>query len=91
MAGSSTFRFNEAWHHYYEQMGLKSPWDFLRHLNWDLNVSERGDIWILWNGSQKIIETPNREAIDLFVEGMALALYVLPPKLIAEIKQIGDP
>ncbi len=56
-------------------------------LYWNMTFRQKDNKWQLFTGDQLLATFENRGEMESFVVGMALAIGVLPPETIAQIKK----
>lgn len=59
-------------------------------LNWNISFMEQSDGWMLFAGEKLIGTFENRSEMETFILGMALALGVLPPEIVNEIRKFVE-
>jgi hypothetical protein len=52
--------------------------DLANELYWNITVAQSGQSWLVQSGDSVIFVTDNRNAVDAFLYGLALAYSVMP-------------
>jgi hypothetical protein len=75
------------WDSYILGQGMVGSIDFLNQLCWNLTIQHNPERWRLYAGDQVLFEAFSEVELESFIQGMAIALAVLPEKIINEIKK----
>jgi hypothetical protein len=63
----------------------------VNRLGWHLSVAHENDRWFVRSGDQVVLSADSREAVDVFLYGMALGYSILPDEMINEfVRELGD-
>ena len=58
---------------------LEKAREYVSQLGWNLTVEKSGGNWFVMGGEKILFYTDNKELVDIFIYGMALAMNVISP------------
>lgn len=64
--------------------------ELINRFYWNISIVQIGQNWIVKGGEVSIFETDNKDSVDAFIYGMALAYSVIPEPIVKQLKDFLD-
>ena len=72
---------------YFPGGSLEGGIELANRLDWGLSVQMAGDEFVVSSGSEPIIRTSSKDALQSFIYGLGLAYAVLPDELFSSLEE----